>query len=46
MKNLGQMLKQAQEIQGKMQDVQEQLGEMEVIGLSGGGMCQVVLNAK
>ena len=46
MKNLGQMLKQAQEIQGKMQDVQEQLGEMEVTGLSGGGMCQVVLNGK
>ena len=46
MKNLGQMLKQAQELQGKMQDMQQQLAEMEVTGSSGGGMCEVVLNGK
>jgi nucleoid-associated protein EbfC len=46
MKNLGQMLKQAQDLQGKMQEMQEQLSELEVTGSSGGGMCQVVLNGK
>ncbi len=46
MKNLGQMLKQAQEFQGKMQEMQDQLAELEVTGSSGGGMCQVVLNGK
>jgi DNA-binding YbaB/EbfC family protein len=46
MKNLGQMLKQAQEFQGKMQEMQDQLAELEVSGSSGGGMCQVTLNGK
>jgi len=46
MKNLGQMLKQAQELQGKMQEMQAQLAEMEVTGTSGGGMCEVVMNGK
>ncbi len=46
MKNLGQMLKQAQELQGKMQEMQAALAEMEVSGVSGGGMCEVVMNGK
>jgi len=46
MKNLGQMLKQAQELQGKMQEMQTQLAEVEVTGVSGGGMCSVVMNGK
>ena len=46
MTNLGQMLKQAQQLQGKMQEVQEQLAETKITGSSGGGMCQVVLNGK
>jgi len=46
MTNLGQMLKQAQQMQGKMQEMQDKLAEMEVTGSSGGGMCQVVLNGK
>ena len=46
MKNLGQMMKQAQEIQQKMQDGQRELEELEVTGKSGGGMCQVTLNGK
>ncbi len=46
MKNLGQMMKQAQEIQQKMQDMQRELEELEVTGKSGGGMCQVTLNGK
>ncbi len=46
MKNLGQMMKQAQQIQQKMADMQKELEEMEVVGKSGGGMCQVTLNGK
>lgn len=46
MKNLGQMMKQAQEVQQKMANMQEELAAMEVVGKSGGGMCQVTLNGK
>ena len=46
MTNLGQMLKQAQQLQNKMQEVQEQLAEKKITGSSGGGMCQIVLNGK
>lgn len=46
MKNLGQMLKQAQEMQTKMQEMQDALAEMEVTGSSGAGMCQVTMNGK
>ena len=44
MKNLGQMLKQAQEMQVKMQEIQDGLANMEVTGTSGAGMCQVTMN--
>ena len=46
MKNLGQMMQQAQEMQAKMAEMQEQLAEVEVTGASGGGMIQVTLNGK
>ncbi len=46
MKNIGNMLKQAQQMQGKMQAMQEELAAMEVTGQSGAGMCQVVLSGK
>ncbi len=46
MKNLGQMLKQAQQIQERMASLQEELADIEVTGKSGGGMCQVTLNGK
>ncbi len=46
MKNLGQMMKQAQQIQQKMAALQEQLAATEVTGASGGGMVQVTLNGK
>ena len=46
MKNLGQMMKQAQEMQAKMAEMQERLAEIEVTGASGGGMIQVTLNGK
>jgi DNA-binding YbaB/EbfC family protein len=44
MKNLGQMMKQVQEMQEKMKAMQESLGDAELQGAAGGGMVQVVLN--
>ncbi len=46
MKNLGQMMKQAQEMQARMQALQERLELEEVSGASGGGMVSVTLNGK
>lgn len=46
MKNLGQMMKQAQQVQTKLAEMQAKLGETEVNGASGGGMVQIVLSAK
>lgn len=46
MKNLGQMLKQAQEMQGRMQEMQERLSATEVEGSSGGGMVRVTMNGR
>ncbi len=46
MKNLGEMMKQAQEMQAKMAELQEQLGSVEVTGASGGGMVEVTLSGK
>ena len=46
MKNLGQLMKQAQEMQTKMAEMQERLAETEVIGQSGAGMVTVTLNGK
>ena len=46
MKNLGQMMKQAQQMQTKMAELQARLGEMEVGGQSGGGMVQATLTGK
>lgn len=46
MTNLGQMLKQAQQMQARMGELQEKLGAMEVTGSSGAGMVQVTLSGK
>tara|TARA_B100000315_G_scaffold210214_1_gene206351 strand:- start:56 stop:457 length:402 start_codon:yes stop_codon:yes gene_type:complete len=46
MKNLGQMLKQAQEFQSKMAGMQEEMADMEITGSSAGGMVRVTLNGK
>ena len=46
MKNLGQMMRQAQEMQTKMAELQEQLAATEVTGVSGGGMVRVITNGK
>ena len=46
MKNIGQMMRKAQEFQSKMAGMQEELADLEVTGASGGGMVQVTLNGK
>ena len=46
MKDLMKMMKQAQEIQGRMQKMQEDLQALEVVGQSGAGMVKVTLNGK
>ena len=44
--DLMKMMKQAQEIQGRMQQVQQDLAALEVEGQSGAGMVKVKLNGK
>lgn len=46
MKNLGNMLKQAQAMQTKMAEMNDLLATMEVEGAAGGGLVKVVLTAK
>ncbi|HLY44567.1 MAG TPA: YbaB/EbfC family nucleoid-associated protein [Stellaceae bacterium] len=46
MKNLGQLMKQAQAMQTKMAEMQAQLEAVEMTGVSGGGMVQLTLNGK
>ena len=46
MKNLGNMLKQAQQMQSRMQEMQAKLEATEVEGQSGGGMVVVRLTGK
>ncbi len=44
--NLMKMMKQAQELQGRMQQMQEELASLQVEGQSGGGLVKVTLNGK
>ncbi len=44
--NLGKMMKQAQELQSKMAEMQERLADSEVEGSSGAGMVTAVMNGK
>lgn len=46
MKNLGNMLKQAQEVQARMAEMQERLATMEVSGQSAAGMVRATLSGK
>ena len=46
MKNLGQLMKQAQQMQHKMAEIQAQLETIEMTGIAGGGMVQLTLNGK
>ena len=46
MKNLSQMMKQAQEMQGKMAQIQEDLETITVTGESGAGLVKATATAK
>jgi nucleoid-associated protein EbfC len=46
MKNIGQLMKQAQEMQAKMGEMQAQLEAIEMTGMAGGGMVQLTLNGR
>lgn len=46
MKNFTQMMKQAQELQGRMADMQAEMERLRCEGRSGGGMVVVTLNGK
>lgn len=43
---LGQLMQQAQAMQKKMQDAQDEIAQLEVTGEAGGGMVKVTLNGK
>ncbi len=46
MTNIGNMMKQAQQLQKKMNEVQEKLENIEVEGTAGGGLVKVISSAK
>jgi DNA-binding YbaB/EbfC family protein len=46
MKNMGNMMKQAQKLQSKMLRIQEELAEKTVESTAGGGMINVVANGR
>jgi len=46
MKNMGKMMKQAQQLQNKMMKMQDELGDQTVEGTAGGGMIKAVANGK
>jgi len=43
---LNDIMKRAQEMQKKLQDIQKQVAEMEVIGQSGGGAVKIVMTGQ
>ena len=46
MKGLPQLMRQAQEMQAKMQKAQDELAATEIEGVSGGGMVKIVATCK
>ena len=46
MKNLADIMKQAQQLQSRMQDLQTELESAEVEGRAGGGLVSVVMSGK
>ncbi len=45
-KNMGDIMKQAQQMQAKMTELRDELGSREVEGQAGGGMVSIVLNGR
>lgn len=46
MPDFSQIMKQAQQMQAKLQEEQEKLSQMEVTGTAGGGLVQITLTGK
>jgi len=46
MKNLGNLMKQASQMQAKMAEMQAKMEQTEVSGAAGGGMVQITINGK
>jgi len=46
MKNLGNIMKQVQDMQSRMSEMQEKLADLEITGASGAGMVQATLNGR
>jgi len=46
MGNIGQLMRQAQQMQEQMQKAQAELGTVEVTGESGGGLVKVTMNGR
>jgi len=46
MRNLGDMMKKAQEMQSRMAEMQEKLSQVEMTGSAGGGMVEVTISGK
>jgi len=46
MKGIGNLMKQAQQMQEKMQKAQEEIANLEVTGNSGGGLVSVVMTGR
>lgn len=44
--SLDTIMKRAQEMQKKLQDIQKQFAEMEVVGQSGGGAVKITINGQ
>ena len=44
--NIGNLMKQAQQLQEKMQRAQSEIAALEVTGEAGGGMAKVVMNGR
>ena len=44
--NLGNLMKEAQKMQQRMQEAQQQLGQLIVVGESGGGMVRIEMNGR
>ena len=46
LKDFGDLMKQAQQAQGKIQQIQEQVASLEVEGQSGAGLARIVMNGR
>ena len=46
MKGIGDLMKQAQEVQSRLTDVQNEMAMIEVRGESGAGLVQVIMNCR